>query len=273
MMAMKKSKAKTQQYWSERLSDNVYNKNTKKAEKKLKQIYRKANKELQNQINALYVEMLENGGEISASALYQGNRYSDLVNAIDKNVQAIGRAEEKSIQMSLFDSFKDAYVGAGKMLPQVKIDWTLVNPRIVEELVNANIKGANFSDRVWKNKDKLKNLLEDQLTNTIVNGTSKDVAVKVLKERLGVGFNQADAIVRTETMRVINSGQAKSYEDNGYERYTNSVHHDDRTSDICGDIDESEEFYFRDMVIGENCPPYHVSCRTTIIPVISSRAE
>ena len=58
--------------------------------------------------------------------------------------------------------------------------------------------GKHWSDRVWNNMAKLQNMVENGLIECVVTGRSKSELVKDLKAEFGVGFNQADRIVRTE---------------------------------------------------------------------------
>ena len=141
--------------------------------------------------------------------------------------------------------------------------WSMINERVAEQIIYSNLAGATFSDRIWNNKFKLKELLEKSVVDTVISGKSKDTAVKEIRQRFGVGFNDADRIVRTETQRVINEGQRQTYKDRGYTQVNWLVADDERLCSEC-------------MAIGQNSPYgidevpaiAHPNCRCTIIPVV-----
>jgi SPP1 gp7 family putative phage head morphogenesis protein len=127
----------------------------------------------------------------------------------------------------------------------------------------ANFKGANFSDRIWTSKVELSRQLEKSIVDTVVAGRSKDQAVKKLQERFGVGFNDADRLIRTETQRVLNEAQRQTYKDRGYDMVEWLVADDERLCDECMAIGEGGPY-----PIDEVPPVAHPNCRCTIIPII-----
>lgn len=253
--------SKHQDYWQYRLSDNLYNKSTKDLEKQLLKLYKQANKTIKDEIADLYVKMLSDGG-ISANNLYLKGRYVDLQRVIDSQIQKLGKAEAKAMQISLTDCYKDIYIKTNEGLG-LKTSWSISNDNFAKEVVNANFKGAVLSDRIWDNKSKLKQQLEKSIVDTVIAGKSKDKAVKVIMDRFGVAFSDSDRIVRTETMRVLNDGQKQSYKDNGYTRVEILAEDDERCCDDCLSLN-GKIFNIDDSIL-----PVHPSCRCTYIPVIN----
>lgn len=252
-------------YWQIRLSDNIYKENVKLMEKRLLKVYQSASLAIEIQTIDLYTKMLT-AGEISANMLYSENRYRVLQDKINQEIIKIGKAEEKEVTQILLKTFKQVYTETNKGLGMAT-EWTILNDKMAKEIVFANFKGAKFSDRIWSNKDALRKKLEKSVIESVVGGRSKDIAVKGIKERFGVGFSDADRIVRTETQRVLNEGQKASYMENGYTKYKYSAELDERTSDICEELD-GEIFDFAEAEIGLNFPPMHPNCRSTILPVL-----
>jgi len=252
-------------YWQTRLSDNIYKENVKLMEKRLLKVYKSASKSIEIQTIDLYSKMLT-AGEISANMMYSENRYKVLQDKINQEIIKIGKAEEKEVAKTLLNTFKQVFTETNKGLG-VATEWTILNDNMAKEIVFANFKGAKFSDRIWSNKDALRSKLEKAVIETVVGGRSKDVAVKNIKERFGVGFSDADRIVRTETQRVLNEGQKESYMTNGYTQYQYSAELDERTSEICEELD-GKIFSFAEASVGVNFPPMHPNCRSTILPVL-----
>lgn len=258
-------KMKQSNYWQTRLSDNIYKANVKLMEKRLLKVYQSASKSIEIEAIDLYSKMLT-AGEISANMMYSENRYRVLQEKISQEIIKIGKAEEKEVAQTLLNTFKQVYTETNKGLGMAS-EWTILNENMAKEIVYSNFKGGNFSSRIWKNKDVLRTKLENAVIETVVGGRSKDVAVKGIKERFGVGFSDADRIVRTETQRVLNEGQKESYIANGYTKYQYSAELDERTSEICEELD-GKIFSFAEASVGVNFPPMHPNCRSTILPVL-----
>ncbi len=254
------SKNKQSDYWQARLSDSIFKKNTKKAEQKIIKYYKQANKTIQSEISDLYVKMLSDG-EISANTLYSFSRYRQLQDKIQKELYKLGNKEVETMQLTLLDSYKEIYIKTNKGLG-IETSWTILNENFAKELVNSNFKDAKFSDRIWNNKSKLKQHIEKNIVDTVIAGQSKDRAVSKIMESFNVGFNDANRIVRTETMRTLNAGQQQSYIDNGYTRVEWLVEDDDRLCDEC------EPLAGRIFDINDVPSIVHPGCRCTFIPVL-----
>jgi SPP1 gp7 family putative phage head morphogenesis protein len=242
------------------LSDSIFKKNTKELQKQLLKYYKQASKTIENEIANLYVKMLADG-EISSNTLYSFSRYRNLQETISKEIYKIGKLEIESTQLTLLDSYKEIYLKTNEKLG-IDTSWTILNENFAKEVVNANFKGAKYSDRIWDNKSKLKQQLEKNIVDTVISGESKDKAVKAIIDRFGVAFSDSDRIVRTETMRVLNDGQKQSYKDNGYTKVEWLVEDDDRLCDECSPLDGK--------IFDINAVPslIHPNCRCTFIAVI-----
>lgn len=251
-----------QNYWQYRLSDKIYNKSTKELEKYLIKLYKQANKTIKSELADLYVKMLSDGG-VNPTNLYAYGRYINLQNVINNEIQKIGKAEVKAMQVSLLDCYKDIYIKTNEGLG-IKTSWNIINENFAKEVINANFKGAVYSDRIWDNKTKLKQQLEKSIVDTIIAGNSKDKAVKIIVDKFGVAFSDSDRIVRTETMRVLNDGQKQSYKDNGYTVVEWLAEDDDRCCDDCLDLNG------KTFDINEAPNIIHPNCRCTVLPVIES---
>ena len=86
--------------------------------------------------------------------------------------------------------------------------------------------------------------------------------------RSNTAYYQAERLVRTETNYALTQGHLNGYKEAGVKKYEILAKIDSRTSKICkekdGDIVEIDE----GGIVGDNLPPFHPNCRTTIIPVI-----
>ena len=249
------------QYWQVRLSDSIFKKNTKTLQKQLLKYHKQASKTIENEIANLYVKMLSDG-EISSNTLYSFSRYRILQDKIQKELYNLGKKEIESTQLTLLDSYKEVFTKTNEKLGIIT-DWTILNDNFAKEIVNANFKGADLSNRIWTNKSKLKQQLEKSIVDTVIVGKSKDIVVKNIIDRFGVSFSDADRLVRTETMRVLNDGQKESYINKGYTQVEWLVEDDDRLCEECSPLDGK--------IFDINTVPslIHPRCRCTFIPLLN----
>ena len=88
----------------------------------------------------------------------------------------------------------------------------------------------------------------------------------MLKDATNSGLSNAQRIVRTETNAMITQSDHMTYEKLGFKEYEFNAEYDDRTTDVCGDLN-GQRFLMSEMTIGVNAPPMHPNCRSTIDPV------
>jgi SPP1 gp7 family putative phage head morphogenesis protein len=248
-------------YWQVRLQDKIYNKQTKLIKRRLTQVYREAEQQVNIQLTDLYMDILSAGEEVTANMLYQQNRYKKLQDLINEQIVKLGKTEEKEIAKSLLTVYKQVYEQTAKKIT-ADFTWTFLNEHNAKQIVYANFKGANFSQRIWENKSRLRAQIEKSVIDSVVVGNSKDRAVKEIRQRFGVGFNDADRIVRTEVQRVLNDGQRQTYKDRGYSQVKWITADDDRLCDECEPLDNKV------FDIDDAPSVVHPNCRCTFIPVL-----
>ena len=125
--------------------------------------------------------------------------------------------------------------------------------------------GENFSDRIWKRKDKLLNALDTELRQGLITGKKPDEITKVISDRLEVSKSNAKRLVLTESSAIHSQSRKAMYEKMGVEKYEVVATLDLRTSDICRKLD-GKVFDVKDYERGVTAPPFHVYCRSTTVP-------
>ena len=140
-----------------------------------------------------------------------------------------------------------------------------------DKLVNTVIKkpwapdGKNFSDRIWEDKDKLINTLHTEMTQAFIRGDSLEKLADKIAEKMKVSRANASRLVYTESAAYSSKARLKSFQDLGVEKYEIVATLDNRTSDICQDMD-GKVFDLKDYEVGVTANPFHVRCRTTTAP-------
>lgn len=142
-----------------------------------------------------------------------------------------------------------------------------LNKAALEQIVKTPFNGKNYSSSIWGNTDDLAKDLKKVLTQGFIRGSGPADMARELRKKYNVAKNRAEAIVRTDGTNVVNLSAAKRFEDFGLTKYKNNVHVDDRTTEICLRVNrEDKTFLLSEYQPGVTAPPYHVGCRTGIVP-------
>lgn len=173
---------------------------------------------------------------------------------------------EKSVVDAYSDSAKNVnYIygtGATKNIAKEKVTEILMQPW----------SGANFSERIWSNRDKLAGIVRNELTKGMYQGKSSQNICKEISKRMEGSKNDIMRVIRTERSHAVNKAKLEQYKDTGFEYYKyKAAIGQNRTCERCQKLHkESEEkpIKLSEAVEGENFPPLHPNCRCTIVPVI-----
>lgn len=122
---------------------------------------------------------------------------------------------------------------------------------------------THYSERLYKDKIKLKKTLIKELSKGIKNKDNKEDIIKRVSKRLNVSLNNAKRLVDTEMTAVINIAEANKGIKEGKSRYKFIATIDDRTSDICRDMNGAI-YELSEMKVGLNAGPLHPYCRSRI---------
>ena len=192
-------------------------------------------------------------------------RLRALQDAINVELCKVTHEYQMTLEDTLIGLFSDQYAKAcelmGVMAPGI--------PReAIKKIIEYPYAGKMFSDRIWDNKDALVKYIQQDLTVGIIRGDSIQKMARQLKKDLKVLYYQAERLVRTETNYAMNQAHLKGYKDSGVvEKYEFLAAHDKRTSKLCRDLD-GEMFELSKAVVGENYPPMHPNCRSTVVPIL-----
>lgn len=192
-------------------------------------------------------------------------RLRALQDAINVELCKVTHEYQMTLEDTLIGLFSDQYEKAcelmGVMAPGI--------PReAIKKIIEYPYAGKMFSDRIWDNKDALVKYIQQDLTVGIIRGDSIQKMARQLKKDLKVLYYQAERLVRTETNYAMNQAHLKGYKDSGVvEKYEFLAAHDKRTSKLCRGLD-GEMFELSKAVVGENYPPMHPNCRSTVVPVL-----
>ena len=142
---------------------------------------------------------------------------------------------------------------------------TLPNESIVKTINKIwSVDGTNFSDRIWRNKERLETTLHKTLTRQFATGDSMDKAIKTVAKEMNTEKWKAGRLVSTETAYFQNEARYECFKELDISEYQYSATLDSRTCEICGELDR-KIFKMSDKEVGVNFPVLHPNCRCTTL--------
>lgn len=216
-------------------------------------------------ISGRWAKELEN-----ASAKYHISRLEALKIQTQQALERLFTSQNKTITDTLSDVFRTGYYRTtfelqkgfeiGFDVGQIDNDYlakVLAKPWAVD--------GKNFSERIWDNKEKLINELHTELSRNIITGADPQKAIDAISHKLDVSKTNAGRLVMTEEAYFSSLAQKECFEDLDVEEYEIVATLDNKTSEICQEMD-GQHFPMKDFEAGVTAPPFHVNCRSTTCP-------
>lgn len=242
-------------YWESRM-DNALKLSAKQIQKPLKKLYQKSFSNIKNELLDIWLDMQADEG-ISQSALYQKNRMANLQALLAKELQKLGTKNIELMQLGLYHVGVQGFQDMSNFLG-VSGSFSFLDEQVAKEIITQNYKGATFSERIWKDMDKLRQQIEDGVVKSALQGKDVRKVAWEIQDRMNVSFSSAKRITVTETGRVFNESCRKKAADNGYKTYSILVE-----SDACEDCVTA--FTGKHFDINESVLPLHPHCKCCMI--------
>ena len=171
---------------------------------------------------------------------------------------------EDSAKNALTSVYRDTFIEVTKDLGINAI----VSRDKIKTVLDRPWSGANFSERLWSNTDKLAQTVKQEIVNGMIQGINLQTMTKRVSERFETAKkNDVERLLRTEVNYTLNQATLDGYKEAGIEKYEFSATLDSRTSQICSEL-HGEIFEIKKIAVGLNYPPMHPRCRSTTIPII-----
>lgn len=142
-----------------------------------------------------------------------------------------------------------------------------VSKKYLDEVLNHEWAGSNFSKRVWHNQDVLAKSLESNLLQSFASGKSNKQIADELEYHTNLGRYAANRLIRTETSYMVNSADLESSKQRGIKAKKFQANLDKRTSKICREHNQ-KVILIDNIKIGVNAPPLHPFCRSFLSDVL-----
>lgn len=141
-----------------------------------------------------------------------------------------------------------------------------VDKQKIQNLLKENWSGGgNFSELIWKDREKLVKALDDIVMKGLATGDNYDKMSDKLAKRMDTSKSNAKRLIMTESARMENEGLLSYYERIGAKQLIFVATLDMKTSEICRAMDGTI-IDIENAKIGLNVPPLHPYCRSVISP-------
>lgn len=295
---------KSETYWKNRANQR-FAESEKYSEAQINRIwgiYNEAQKDLQKMINEIYSsyagqsgldrEMMEriinsadlkqlinqvkkeSGKDITEQVMrnYKGriNRLQALQLRLQAKAEQLTNKVENAATATLKSvteqSYRRTMYDIGKAENFNSASFATLDDRTIDQMLKTKwVANGNYSQRIWKNENQLVNKLDSLLTRGAMTGMSYERMSMELRQSFQTEKYKADRLIRTEMAYFHNEAEKECYEDLGIDQYIYIATLDDRTSEVCRDLD-GKVFKTKDGQAGKNMPPMHPNCRSTTGP-------
>lgn len=219
----------------------------------------------ENAINDTWVKQLEN-----ASARFHISRLEALKLQTQQSIEVMFGNQLDSIDSTMRNVYKSGYYHTAYEIQKgvgVGWDFSALDDKQISEVINKPwaVDGKNFSERIWGNRQKLVNELNNTLTQNIILGKDPQKAIDEIARKMNTSKTNAGRLVMTEEAFFSSAAQKDCFTELDVEQFEIVATLDSHTSDICRGMD-GKHFPMSEWKVGVTAPPFHVHCRSTTVP-------
>lgn len=219
----------------------------------------------ENAINHQWMKELEN-----ASARYHISRLESLKLQMQNHIEVLIGMQEDGITDLMRNHLENGYYqtifelqkGFGVGTVFSRLDRQMIG-KVLQKPWAAD--GANFSERIWKQREQLVNDVYNRLVQGIICGQHPNKIVKGMAEKFNVRKSAAKNLILTESAYFRSEAQKQAYKELGVKEFEIDAALDSRTCSVCGDMD-GKHMPLSDHIPGVTSPPFHPRCRCCTVP-------
>lgn len=218
-----------------------------------------------NALSGGWMKELEN-----ASAKYHISKLEALKIHTQQSLESLFSKQGLTVSGALSDVYTSGYYHTIYELQKgFNIGWDIagIDEAQLEKVLAKPwaADGYNFSERIWKNKDKLISEVHNELSQNIMLGDDPQKAIDALAKKMNTSKHNAGRLVMTEEAYFSSTAQKEAFQELGVEQFEIVATLDSHTSEICRMMD-GKHFPMTDFQPGATAPPFHVYCRSTTVP-------
>lgn len=213
------------------------------------------NKELLLELNTLSVKSSITGLE---EQLYQ------IQKILDRDYIFKHKEVKKLLKTGVKNSFtQTAYTIEN--LNGFHTSFSMISQKDIEDIINLPWSGKNYSNRLWANRTKLKDKVQEQIVQATIQGKDLRQCIKDVSETMEATREVTKRLINTEHAYACSQGDLKMYDEFGIDKYEYVATLDSKTSNICRGLD-GKVYKRSEAIPGVNFPPTHPHCRSTTVP-------
>lgn len=186
---------------------------------------------------------------------------------IDRKLLRLYDDQQKNIYDYLRSEYDDGYyrqVFNSQQMQGYGYDFIHPNEAAIDRAILNRYQRQNYSKTLYSHCDHFSKDLRENLVTGMIRGESLDTMAGRIKKRMGVAYSAAKTLVRTETAYVYEQATKEAYEQCDIEWYEYLATLDNKTSEVCRNLD-GKHFRVKDAMPGRNYPPMHPNCRSTTV--------
>ena len=199
-------------------------------------------------------------GRITRAKLLEAQMWAEIQKAAKNEQELSTKSYKNTINSSYYRSIYDY-----SKLTNTDQAFSKLNDRSINRILNSKLAGDDYSSRIWKSSDKLAGSIKNIMGKAIATGQPLEKTTRDVLQRFDVKKYEAERLIRTETNYFENYAELESYEEMEIDHFIFMATLDGRTSEICREMD-GKIFKVKDAKQGDNVPPLHPYCRSTIAP-------
>ncbi|ENY8534721.1 minor capsid protein [Clostridioides difficile] len=203
------------------------------------------------------------------------NRLEELFYQISKEIYNTFDIQNNRVEKLLEESVKDSYyksIYETQKFVGVGTSFSKLDKETLKDIITYPWSGKNFSQRIWKNRDLLSEVIKEEITQMVIRGESLKKIANRVSGKMDSSYENAIRLVQTEHSHFMSEADKKAYESQGVDKYQFLATLQDNTCKRCRNID-MKVYLVKDAKEGENYPPMHPRCRCTTIPYFEDEKE
>lgn len=143
--------------------------------------------------------------------------------------------------------------------------FSMISQKDIEDIIKLPWSGKNYSSRLWANRTKLKDKVQEQIVQATIQGKDLRQCIKDVSETMEATREVTKRLINTEHAYACSQGDLKMYDEFGIDKYEYVATLDSKTSNICRGLD-GKVYKRSEAIPGVNFPPTHPHCRSTTVP-------
>lgn len=242
----------------------LYDDTLAETESKLLDEYRRAEREVENKIKAMYLEIKEKESKdkLLVSDLYKYNKYYDVMNTLNQRIIELGGSETGILENSMLQLYKanNRILSNEFHIPVFSDDRAIraINTIWCQKNKGTEGGGLLWSKRIWGHCSELVDKVEQGMLRCVTEGASSKELAQEIRDCFGIEYKNAVRLARTECAHIQSVAACDSYIEAGY-KYVKVLTKGDMACSICQEAAQN--------VYSVDAPPVplHPNCACVLI--------